>query len=121
MTAQEYLASLAPGAGPHRSKYGNRVTMVDGERFPSALEARRWSQLRLLAHAQAITELRRYPRFDFVVNGQHICSYIGDFAYTEKGRAVVEDTKGFATREFIIKRALLRALYPEIDFREIKS
>ena len=35
------------------------------------------------------------------------CSYIADFVYTENGEKVVEDTKGFRTKDYIIKRKLM--------------
>jgi hypothetical protein len=35
------------------------------------------------------------------------CSYIADFVYTEDGKQVVEDAKGFRTQEYIIKRKLM--------------
>ena len=40
------------------------------------------------------------------------CSYIADFVYfdKEKGVEVVEDTKGFRTKEYIIKRKLMLAV-----------
>ena len=35
-------------------------------------------------------------------------SYIADFVYTdENGKTVVEDTKGFRTKDYVIKRKLL--------------
>ena len=33
--------------------------------------------------------------------------YIADFAYMQDGEWVVEDTKGFKTRDYIIKRKLM--------------
>jgi hypothetical protein len=35
------------------------------------------------------------------------CAYIADFVYKEDGRIVVEDTKGFRTKDYIIKRKLM--------------
>ena len=37
------------------------------------------------------------------------CRYVADFVYTDRatGRTVVEDTKGFRTKEYIIKRKLM--------------
>ena len=35
------------------------------------------------------------------------CSYVADFVYTEDGKLVVEDTKGFKTKDYIIKRKLM--------------
>ena len=34
-------------------------------------------------------------------------SYVADFVYTENGKRIVEDTKGFKTKDYIIKRKLM--------------
>jgi hypothetical protein len=39
---------------------------------------------------------------------ERACKYIADFVYTDgHGNTVVEDTKGFRTAEYIIKRKLM--------------
>jgi hypothetical protein len=35
------------------------------------------------------------------------CSYIADFVYEQDGKTIVEDTKGFKTKDYIIKRKLM--------------
>ena len=39
------------------------------------------------------------------------CSYKADFVYGEDGKTVVEDVKGFRTKEYIIKRKLMLERY----------
>lgn len=39
------------------------------------------------------------------------CSYKADFMYEENGKSVVEDVKGFRTKEYIIKRKLMLYQY----------
>ena len=98
--------------GRRRSKYGAVKTVVDGITFASAKEARRYSALKLLERAGEIELLTRQPRFPLVVNGQLVCTYVGDFAYHLKdGTRIVEDVKGFQTEEFKLKRKLVRACY----------
>ena len=46
------------------------------------------------------------------------CSYKADFKYEEDGKTVVEDVKGFRTKEYIIKRKLLLYQYG-IRIREV--
>ena len=46
-------------------------------------------------------------------------TYIADFTYYEHGKKVVEDVKGMRTKDYIIKRKLLRWRYPEYEFREV--
>ena len=38
-------------------------------------------------------------------------TYIADFMYEENGKAVVEDTKGLRTKEYVIKRKLMLYKY----------
>lgn len=96
-----------------RSKYRNQPTEVDGIRFASKREARRYCDLKLLEKAGEIAELRLQPRFPLIVNNIHVCTYVGDFTYLDRNtdREVVEDTKGVRTKEFIIKAKLFHALY----------
>ena len=35
------------------------------------------------------------------------CTYVADFVYKENGQTVVEDTKGFRTKDYLLKRKML--------------
>ncbi|MDI6026742.1 DUF1064 domain-containing protein [Corticibacterium sp. UT-5YL-CI-8] len=98
---------------PKQSKYRAKPTEVDGIRFASKAEARRYADLKRLERAGEIEALRLQPRYPLIVNNFHVCTYIADFAYLDKNtdREVVEDTKGVRTRDFIIKAKLFHALY----------
>ena len=100
-------------------KYRARQTIVDNVKFASAKEAGRYSELKLLMFSRTIDRLTLQPKFNLFVNGKHICDYIADFSYYENNCQVVEDVKGFKTKDYIIKRKLLLALYPDTDHREI--
>ena len=100
-----------------RSKYRTVSTGVDAVRFASKAEAKRDAELVLLVRAGKITDLRRQPSYKMEVMGEHICTYRGDWFYFENGQRVVEDKKGVQTKEFKIKWALAKALYPEIEWR----
>ena len=96
------------------SKYGNRITILDGKQFDSAKEARRYAELRLLERAGQIQNLQRQVPFVLIPkqerNGKVIerpCVYKADFVYTENGEEVAEDVKGVKTKEYIIKRKLM--------------
>ena len=39
------------------------------------------------------------------------CYYVADFVYIENGKTVIEDCKGMRTKEYIIKRKLMRQMY----------
>jgi hypothetical protein len=81
----------------------------------STLEARRCTELHLMQKGGLIRELEAHPqhRYRLECNGVHICDYLADFVYvdTETGAIVAEDTKGFRTREFIIKSRLMLACH----------
>lgn len=83
--------------------------------FPSDTEMRRGAMLLTLQAAGEITDLEFHPRYDIVVNGKKICTYIADARYTKAGFDVVEDSKAVNTK-FIdpvskLKIALFEALY----------
>jgi hypothetical protein len=93
------------------SKYHARATTVDGIRFASAAEARRYSELILLQSAGEITDLELQPHYKCVVNGQNVATYIADFRYIEHGKVIVEDVKGVRTPVYRLKKKLVEALY----------
>jgi hypothetical protein len=107
-----------------KHKYGAVATHVDGIRFASKAEARRYSQLKLLEQGGEIRGLRIQPRFPLEIDGALVCTYIGDFAYREKGTPyeVVEDVKSPATRTDVykLKVKILLATYRDIEFREVR-
>lgn len=95
------------------SKYRNQPTEVDGIRFASKKEARRYSDLKLLERAKEIENLVLQPRYPLTVAGMHVATYVGDYQYDEvkSGRRVTEDVKGVKTDVFRIKAKLFQALY----------
>lgn len=113
----------AKASRPKRSKYRNVPTVVDGVRFASKAEAKRDAELQLLHQQHKIIFLRRQPRFDLIVRGQKICTYVGDFEYLDgfdpggNPIRVVEDRKGVLTAAFKLKWRLCKALHPEIEWR----
>lgn len=108
-----------------RSKYGNRKVVLKGEEFDSMKEYQRWYVLKMLEKSGKIQDLQRQVKFVLipaqyepdtispkgaVKRGKMLereCSYVADFVYTENGQQVVEDTKGFRTADYIIKRKLM--------------
>ena len=108
-----------------RTKYGSKKITRDGMTFDSLKEYRRFCELLLLQKAGAITELRRQVEYELipaqrepdtvgvrggVKKGKTIelaVKYVADFVYKENGKEIVEDTKGFKTKDYIIKRKLM--------------
>lgn len=96
------------------TKYGNRKITINGITFDSMKEYRRHCELTLLQRAGEITDLRRQVSFELIptqkIDGkvaERAANYIADFVYKEKGVMVVEDTKGFRTKDYILKRKLM--------------
>lgn len=106
------------------SKYHAQKTVVDGVEYDSKKESKRAQELEYLEKLGKIKNLQKQVRFilqDGYVNnqGQKIrpISYIADFVYEEDGKNIVEDSKGFRTEVFLIKKKLFEKKYPEFYFR----
>lgn len=92
------------------SKYRAVPTVVDGVRFASKAEARRYATLRVLARAGQIRDLELQPAFALHVAGTKIGTYRADFRYRRRdGAVVVEDVKGVLTPMYRWKKKHLRA------------
>lgn len=107
------------------SKYGNRKAYAMGQRFDSKREACRYAELKLMEQAGVITDLQKQVKYVLIptqresdtigVRGgihkgkllEKECSYIADFVYKQNGETIVEDTKGFKTPDYLIKRKLM--------------
>lgn len=108
------------------NKYGNKQVTIGDETFDSGKEYRRFCELKLLQRAGKISDLQRQVKYVLIptqrepdeigVRGgvkkgkviEQECAYVADFVYVnDKGETVVEDTKGFKTKDYIIKRKLM--------------
>jgi hypothetical protein len=110
-----------------RNKMGNRKVQIDGIWFPSVRQGKRYLELKTLQAAGEIFKLELEVWFDLDFNGVLVCRYRADFVYqvleTNGGafaasRKIVEDAKGFRTKEFIIKKKLMRARFG-IEVQEV--
>lgn len=108
------------------SKYGNiRWPDRSGFMHDSKREAQRADELLLMQRAGAITELRQQVAFALIPaqklrsgKTERGCVYVADFTYRENGEFIVEDAKGTRTKEYIIKRKLMKHIY-DIEIREV--
>lgn len=138
MTLEEYRKSLLQKP----SKYGAKKTECDGYVFDSKRESERYSELKIREAAGEIFGLELQPRFECVVNGKKICTYIADFRYKEYNppenikyiqddgsveekvvdftgfKTIVEDVKGMKTPAYKLKKKLVEALH-NIEIKEI--
>ena len=121
------------------NKYGSRKVEVNGIMFDSKREAARYQELLLLEKAGDIKDIRRQVKYVLIPaqyehpesttkkgRGRCVereCAYIADFVYNTilpdgDTITIVEDTKGFRTKDYIIKRKLMLSTYG-IQIREI--
>lgn len=122
-------------------KYNNKKIEVDGMTFDSKKEANRYKELSLLQKAGEITGLRTQVRYVLIPSQREVsdevysrgenkgknkpgkllereCTYVADFVYYKDGEVIVEDTKGFRTKEYVIKRKLMLYVH-HIQIKEI--
>lgn len=112
-----------------RSKYRAKPTVVDGFRFASQAEARRYRELLLLGQAGRLRNLELQPRFSLKVDGVTVATYVADFRYEERRLDrvalrylwddVVEDVKGMKTPMYRLKKKFVEAQYG-VQIRETR-
>lgn len=105
------------------SKYGAVKTEVDGITFDSKFEANRYVELSILEEGGFISDLKLQQEFELQPkfkdregNTVRAIKYIADFTYFEDGVLVAEDTKGYETPDFKLKRKMFLYKYPDIKF-----
>ena len=107
------------------SKYNSRKAVMNGIQFDSQKEAGRFGELLLLLKAGKIKDLKLQPEFTLqeafkTPQGETVraIKYRADFSYLRPVREgvdtrwerVVEDVKGFRTKDYEIKRKLMLGL-----------
>lgn len=113
-----------------RNKYHARKIVRNGETFDSEREYRRYVELTLLQKAGKIQGLQRQVPFELIpaqyeeVKGkkpkciERAVKYVADFIYLERGQVVVEDVKGYRTKEYVLKRKMM-LYFHGIRIREV--
>jgi len=104
-----------------RLKYNNVKKEVDGKKFDSTKESKRYLELKSMVERGEISELHEQVKFTFAHNGVKICSYIADFTYNKDGKEVVEDVKSEMTKKlpvYKIKKKMMVAFFG-IEINEV--
>lgn len=105
-----------------KSKYNARPVTVDGIRFASTAEGRRFQELKLLAKAGRLFNLELQPAFPLLgVDGSKVCTYKADFRYRLDGVDTVEDVKGVPTPVYRLKKKFFLSQYRGFKFVESGS
>lgn len=100
--------------GVRTDEIGKSERTVEGILCDSKGEAKRYAELLWLEKLGKIRDLRAHQdKFRLEVNGHLITTYRPDFKYfdCDLGKMVIEDFKGYQTRDFKIRWALMKALY----------
>ena len=105
-----------------KSKYRSIKTTVDDITFDSKKEAKRYQELKLLQCANKIEGLRLQFPYVLIDNSRYgrQIKYVADFVYYDKElkQEIVEDTKGFRTDVYRLKKRLMAETYG-IEIKEI--
>ena len=109
------------------SKYHSKKITINGITFDSVREGNRYRELILLERAGEISALQLQREFilqpPFRKNGKAIRAivYVADFVYTDNltGNTIVEDVKGFKTKEYNIKKKMFEYAYPHLTIKEV--
>lgn len=99
-------------------KYHSRKAVCGaGHTHDSRKEADRCDELRMMEQSGLVSDLRTQVRIELIpaaryegMPSERRCDYVADFCYTENGVRVIEDCKGFRTKDYIIKRKLVKHL-----------
>lgn len=108
-------------------KYHNRKIIVDDKKFDSLKEAKRYKELKILEKANEITELRLQVKFELQPSFKkdnktyRKIEYIADFTYYDNklNKYIVEDTKGYKTDVYKLKKKLFEYKYPHLTIKEL--
>ena len=107
-----------------QNKYHNTIIEYNNIKFDSIKEKNRYVGLKQLEDLGVIKDLKLQVKFELQPSYKYqdktirAINYYADFTYKENDKLIVEDTKGFKTKEYLLKKKLLLYKY-DIDFREV--
>lgn len=110
------------------AKYHNKKVKINSITFDSKLEAQRYTELKLLEKNGYIKDLVLQPSYELIPTFKknnktyRKACYIADFSYydNELGKTIVEDTKGFKTDVYLLKKKMFEYAYKDLTIKEIK-
>ena len=93
----------------------------NGVTYDSKSEARYAMELDLRLKAGDIRGWTRQVYMPLLVNGTVVCRMVIDFQIVHKdGRVEYVEIKGWSTPEYKLKRKLLAAVYPDLNYTVVK-
>ena len=127
MSAKDYREMMGCPRQPvqKESKYHAQKVEVDGKKFDSKHESRDYLKLKSMEDSGIISNLQTQVSFELqpkytTKDGRKIraITYRADFQYVRDGVTYVQDSKGFRTKEYALKRKMFEYRYPDIIFVE---
>ena len=114
-----------------RPKYGNKKIEINGTKFDSVKESKRYQGLQVMEVMGEIYDLELQPKFELIKSvkfagtdrAKPAIRYFADFAYTDTltGKRIVEDVKSKITREspvYRMKKHMMLAIHG-IEINEV--
>lgn len=105
-----------------KNKYNSKGGRCNLQHYhPSALERNYCDQLSLLVKAGKINSFDYAKRYELIVNGMTVGHHKPDFSViTNEGKIEVHETKGMDTPDWILRKKVFEACYPEIPYIVIR-
>lgn len=92
-----------------RHKFNAIASEVDGIKFPSKKEARRYAELKALKESGEIVFFLRQVPFHLSGGVKYVCDFL---IFWAGGNVSIEDVKGMKTPIYTAKKKMVEATYP---------
>lgn len=102
-----------------KNKFNAKSKVIDGHKFPSLKEAKRYKELKLLEKAGNIKNLELQPKFEIIPKQKYRgktlrkAEYTPDFKYydVDNNEWVIEEVKGMPTVDYVLRKKLFILKY----------
>lgn len=94
-----------------KHKFRAIPTELDGIKFASKKEAKRYRELKLLEKAGELLFFLRQVPFHLPGNVKYVCDFL---CFWKDDSVTIEDVKGIKTPMYILKKKQVEAIYPVI-------
>ena len=92
-----------------KHKFRAIPTELDGIKFASRKEARRYKELRLLEKSGELLFFLRQVPFHLPANVKYVCDFL---CFWQDDTVTVEDVKGIKMPMYVLKKKQVEAIYP---------
>jgi hypothetical protein len=92
-----------------RHKFFAKPTELDGIKFASKKEAKRYIELKMLKTSNEVLFYLRQVPFHLPGNVRYVCDFM---VFWSNGDITIEDVKGMKTEMYAAKKKILESTYP---------